>query len=462
MSRITISCLSILGFAAFACQSGDGPADTCVGAKCDDPGSSADRECQEKCGGDSACFETCREEAALAHCEARRDDAINSSQRAFVKEAIRWACSDVEGVNTNGGDDRGQEYCEYFAVVQPPPAAEGGALPEPEVVGRNGSFGLELTEDQIFALEDEPSAVVGQCLFTSWHQDVFQELPGCESGKCPELAIAEGSPLPSWATGTSLGYELTGANARMQISINSNGAAVDLLEKCIADPPAVTDENDPRNDHYIRGCMKTFDLFKTEWRRSDPTICTAALRLGECGCGVDTDADGVADITDVNEIARGLVPRQPQKIDGQDVVTLRGFRLGTWGDANGLPGGCRYVEDGEDTRTLVACDLTAADLLASAADPKDRCREKYGDNVVVHIPVPAEAIVCTPDPEGQFTDTCGDNPWVVGDEGQSGSGGGECCRVCTSGQPCGDSCISMDSTCNQPPGCACTPEQAGQ
>lgn len=460
MPRVLILCLCSFALAA-SCQSGDGPRDNCVGAKCDDPGSTADRECREMCGGDSACFETCRSERALDHCEARRDDAINSSQRAFVKDAIRWACSDVEGVNTNGKDDRGQEYCEYFAVVQPPPATEGGELPGTEVLGRGSKLGIELTEDQIFALEDEPSAVVGQCLFTSWHQDVLQELPGCATGECPELAVAESSPLPSWAAGDrSLGYQLTGANARMQVSINSNGAAVDLLEKCIVDPPVVTDEGDPKNDHYIRGCMKAFDLFKTEWRRSDPTICTAAMRLGECGCGVDTDGDGVADITDVNEIARGLIPRQPQQIDGQDVVTLRGFRLGTWGDAEGLPAGCRYVQDGESTHTLVSCDLTAADLLAASGDPKDRCRAKYGDNVVVHIPVPAPAIVCNPDPEGAFTDTCGAFPWVVGDEGEPPAE--ECCRVCTSGKPCGDSCIAMDATCSQPPGCACSADEAGE
>jgi hypothetical protein len=456
MPRLSLLLTALL---LVACQSGTEPTEPCVGAKCDDPGSTADRECREMCGGDSECFATCREEAALDHCKARRDDAINSAQRAFVRDAIRWSCSDVEGVNTNGNDDRGQEYCEYFAVVQPPPETEGGDTPEAAVLGRGSRLGLELTEDQIFALEDEPSAVVGQCLFTSWHQDIGTELPLCAEGKCPELAVGDGATLPSWAGGErGLGYELTAANAKMQISINSNGAAVDLLEKCMASPPEITDAEDPRNDHYIRGCMGAFDLFRTEWRRSDPTICTAAMRLSECGCGVDTDGDGVADITDVNDVARGLVPRQPQ--DGE--VTLRGFRLGTWGDADGLPGGCRYVEDGEGTKTLVACDLTGADLLAAAGDPKDRCREKYGDNVVVHIPIPADAVVCTPDPERQFTDTCGDNPWVVGDEGQSGSGGGEeCCRVCTDSQPCGDSCISNDLTCNQPPGCACTPEEAG-
>jgi len=28
--------------------------------------------------------------------------------------------------------------------------------------------------------------------------------------------------------------------------------------------------------------------------------------------------------------------------------------------------------------------------------------------------VPAAAIVCNPDPEHQYADTCGDMPWVLG------------------------------------------------
>ena len=30
-----------------------------------------------------------------------------------------------------------------------------------------------------------------------------------------------------------------------------------------------------------------------------------------------------------------------------------------------------------------------------------------------------------------------------------------CCKVCTTGKACGDSCISWDKTCNVGPGCAC-------
>ena len=32
---------------------------------------------------------------------------------------------------------------------------------------------------------------------------------------------------------------------------------------------------------------------------------------------------------------------------------------------------------------------------------------------------------------------------------------GACCKRCTTGKPCGNSCISRSYTCRQPPGCAC-------
>ena len=30
-----------------------------------------------------------------------------------------------------------------------------------------------------------------------------------------------------------------------------------------------------------------------------------------------------------------------------------------------------------------------------------------------------------------------------------------CCRICTKGKACGNSCIARDKDCYQPPGCAC-------
>lgn len=30
-----------------------------------------------------------------------------------------------------------------------------------------------------------------------------------------------------------------------------------------------------------------------------------------------------------------------------------------------------------------------------------------------------------------------------------------CCRICSKGKACGNSCIARDKNCHQPPGCAC-------
>jgi hypothetical protein len=31
----------------------------------------------------------------------------------------------------------------------------------------------------------------------------------------------------------------------------------------------------------------------------------------------------------------------------------------------------------------------------------------------------------------------------------------QCCKVCSKGKPCGDTCIEKDDVCHVPPGCAC-------
>jgi len=38
---------------------------------------------------------------------------------------------------------------------------------------------------------------------------------------------------------------------------------------------------------------------------------------------------------------------------------------------------------------------------------------------------------------------------------QLAQGKDTCCKHCSKGQPCGNSCISASAKCKQPPGCAC-------
>ncbi len=338
---------------------------------------------------------------AEEQCLDRKQDVLNSAQKHFTPTAIRWACADVAGVNTVGRDDRGQEYCEYFSIIQPPPlnGQEGGELPPPVATGQNQNGGgvsalkVDLNEDQLFYLEDHPNEVVGQCVFTTWHADIEDRFGICEDDTCANSKL--------------LGFPLNGDNFRMKVSFNSNSAASALVRDCMKATIPAGDKANPADDlhsDFYRGCMVTAQLYGTQWRRSDPQVCAAAIRLVECGCSLPDNAD----------VPTGLVPPQPQKdADGNDILTLRGFPLGTWSGAAELPLGCRYVETGEAGQNLVACDLTAADLLVSADDPKGKCREKYGDNVVVHVPVPQGVISCSPPTGGAYADTCSNTPWVV-------------------------------------------------
>jgi hypothetical protein len=45
----------------------------------------------------------------------------------------------------------------------------------------------------------------------------------------------------------------------------------------------------------------------------------------------------------------------------------------------------------------------------------------------------------------------GQSPRMGGDSARSS----RCCKVCSAGKPCGNSCISRSESCRQPPGCAC-------
>jgi len=64
----------------------------------------------------------------------------------------------------------------------------------------------------------------------------------------------------------------------------------------------------------------------------------------------------------------------------------------------------------------------------------------------------------TPADTEQYADTCianndhsGSNQMCAVDQARTTY----CCRVCTVGKACGNSCISQDKQCHQPVGCAC-------
>ncbi len=323
-------------------------------------------------------------------CFDRKAEILKGNRELFLSDNLRWSCSDVAGVNTNNEDSRGQEYCEYFAALRIPPSEEGGLFGESITLGRNLETGstplsLTLTEDQKFYLEDHDSDVLGSCVFTSWHNDSNLEIPACES-ECPQV---QGLPIDA-------------DKFRMKLPFNGNEAANYLVEDCVNaglsgdyEKGKLTDELDPYHSDYFRACVLTDRAGGLSWRKSDTAVCALSMRLSECGC--------VDDAVDAAEL---LVPI----VDTQN--SFRGFPLGGWKSINSLPSGCSYVELGDNSGTVVVCDLSGNDILSNSNDLKGLCRSRYADNIVVHIPIPTQAFTCAPG-DNQYASTCTDEPWIV-------------------------------------------------
>ncbi len=321
-------------------------------------------------------------------CVERRLDVFNENQYGFLENNLRWSCADVSGVTAN---DRGQEYCEYFAMVQLPTDEPGTSA---AVLGKNlgatyeagtTEERLDLTFDELVALESDEDAIVGQCVFTSWNSDVDDFEEACwdpEDELCTHI----------------MGYPLTEDIFRMTFENNSADAAQVLVEDCMQDPPKAGDfanALDPRHDDFFRACMFNGEINQTAYRKSDSTVCASAVRLAECGCA----------------------PVDPDLVLSEYISPFErlGFPLGTWSSEFELPAICRYVDESRRDATLVTCDLSAAEVIRGANDLKGYCMQKYADNVVVHVPLPpADQIACDPTTSNSpYAATCGDMPWIV-------------------------------------------------
>jgi len=309
-------------------------------------------------------------------CTRRRTDAFNENRLSFNEGFLRWSCNDVQGVTL---DDRGQEYCEYFAIAKP--ADDAAPLVLGKNKGEDSSYGstpgaVTLTAEQITGLEADPTKVVGQCIFTSWNSDITMPVTAA-----PILGVPVDETF------------------RMTFFVNSAEAAQLLVTDCFT---SYAPGGGRRDDDFMRGCMLDADINETEYRKSDTTICSSMMRLSECGC-----------------TTTGTTTRLEELISPND---KRGFRLGTWSNMNALPPSCHYVELGDQSNTVVACDLNASDLVAGAADVRAYCQDKYADNVVVHVPVPTANVTCDPAKStSQFASTCSATPWVLTPPAPSGS-----------------------------------------
>lgn len=54
------------------------------------------------------------------------------------------------------------------------------------------------------------------------------------------------------------------------------------------------------------------------------------------------------------------------------------------------------------------------------------------------------------------------NDWHASISGTSTAATPGCCKVCTTGKPCGNTCIATHDTCSAAPGCACKSGATGE
>jgi hypothetical protein len=47
------------------------------------------------------------------------------------------------------------------------------------------------------------------------------------------------------------------------------------------------------------------------------------------------------------------------------------------------------------------------------------------------------------------------DPFNEIEQAESAAAEKQCCKVCSKGKPCGDTCIEKSDVCHVPPGCAC-------
>jgi len=399
MTARRVALLLLAGGGLFGCSGNEGPQATtgtaCVGGKCD----AAEAETDAATDGDEDPFAGLPAGDDATFCEERRRDAFNANQLAFTETSLRWSCNDVDGVSAQW---RGQEYCEYFAMVDLPAVGKsaGGVEFLGKPLGSSGTdgatpSGVTLTMEQVVALEERVDDVVGQCVFTSWNADVADPItcdgePGCER---PEVL---GIPVDE--------------RFRMMFNNNTAEAALDLADECIntaTDTPDPDDADDPLHDDFTRGCFHNGDLNETAWRKSDTIMCTALVKATECGCYPELDPillpeeEGGTDTE--NE---WYFPGFPEAFGD---TSKRGFTLGAWSSIDELPAGCRHVEVPDGSHAIVTCDLTAANVLNGASEVKELCRAKYADNVVVHVPLSTDWITCSP-PNWA---SCDAPPWAL-------------------------------------------------
>jgi hypothetical protein len=305
---------------------------------------------------------------------------ITVRQQELAEGVVRWQCGDRPGVD--GAEDRGQEYCEYFALSK----------------GK-----------RVDTIADADPAAPLYCLYTSVYMDVAE-------GTTRDAKLAAELSKKENANAT-VSKDLV----RMKGQFNSRGAATTLVVDAMNAPKDVNDERqaacflasiDPANKanaeklkEACRGksltsksawskvtklgakipkttdasyetykdmvaCMAVDNLEHggVDWRMSDPHIAQVTVRANdECGCQYTALPDA-----------------------------LEGFLQGTWSSKDALPPGCRRVKvDGQDYQHMTLCEISASERgdLETSLDYSENlqafCNERFGKDIVLTAPLRA-------------------------------------------------------------------------
>jgi hypothetical protein len=362
---------------------------------------------------------------------ARHDGVRDADLKAGI---LRWDCADVRGVTS---PDRGQEYCEYQAVVNGKAITQASQL----------ATGAKLS-----------------CLFTSVYADVK------DNDSTTNTAAYRTEIAKQLASTDNLGVAVDEKLAVMNEGFNSRGAADALITTC-RDTSKATPLDDKAADVRIAAAFQAFQAGGPNAQQI-ATLAKAASACTKDGGGNVTHCDsGLADdatwakLTDlgVKVAAQGdqnyerqrdiaactrvdaEVPGQPGQTNGvpwrnsdpnicgrvsratSECSTVwpdgaldnvpggfDGFLFSGW--TGTLPAGCRYMQkDGADYKNVVICDATdqqAKTLKFSANFAKDAqgfCHDTFAQNIAMVAPLGA---VSTEKGKADASPYCGE--WVAG------------------------------------------------
>lgn len=316
--------------------------------------------------------------AGLCHDNIQRHITVRPQELA--EGIVRWQCGDRPGVD--GVDDRGQEYCEYFAI----------------------SKGKRVDN---FA-DADPKAPL-YCYFTSVYGDVA-------SGTARDAALAKELSKPE-----NLNATVDKSLVRMKGPFNTRGAATTLVVDAMNVKSDVNDERqaacflatiDPAN-------KANAEKLKTACRGKKLSTKTAWSKVQKLGAKVPVAGDATYEnfrdtvaCMSVGRLQNGGVDWRMSDPHITQVVVrandecsctysalpdaLEGFMQGTWSSKDALPAGCKRVKvNGQDYQHLTVCEIPASERsdLETSLDYSENlqayCNERFGKDIVMTAPLRA-------------------------------------------------------------------------